>query len=276
MRIALHQMTSGIDPAANAAAMAEAIHASAAGGAAMMFAPEMSLLIDQKRERSRGHIVPEAENPHVAVLCAAAKAAGIWVHAGSLPVCEAEGDGRFRNRSIIINPEGAIVARYDKLHLFDVDLPTGERWRESHAYAPGEEAVLVETPAGPLGLTICYDLRFAALFDALALAGARVVAVPAAFTVPTGEAHWHMLLRARAVDHGLFIIAPAQVGMHADGRKTYGHSLVIDPWGDIVLDMGGDTAGLGFAELDFARLEDVRSRLPVLMHRRAIPAVKKC
>jgi predicted amidohydrolase len=164
-----------------------------------------------------------------------------------------------------------VVARYDKLHLFDVDLPTGESWRESAVYQPGEDAVLVDgTPLGRLGLTICYDLRFPDLFARLADAGAKAIAVPAAFTVPTGKAHWEVLLRARAIEAGLFVIAAAQVGKHEDGRETYGHSLVIGPWGDVLLDMG-DERGVGFAEINPAQLDEVRSRLPAIKHRRSIP-----
>ena len=174
----------------------------------------------------------------------------------------------------MIDHKGVIRARYDKLHLFDVDLPTGESWRESNAYRAGEGAVVVETPVGPLGLAICYDLRFPALFQALSGAGAEVLTVPAAFTVPTGEAHWHALLRARAIENACWVIATAQYGLHEDGRKTYGHSLVIDPWGRIVLDMG-DEEGVGFAEIDPDILPDVRARVPVLQHRRPIPAVER-
>ena len=289
-RVAVLQMTSGIDPLANAAVLARAVADAAAGGAAMLFAPEMSGLIDRNRARATPHIVAEADSPFVAAAQKAAADAGIWVHLGSLPVLAEDGAGgkaSWRNRSLVIDGAGAIRARYDKLHLFDVDLPTGESWRESAAYAPGDAAVVVDTPIGALGLTICYDLRFAALFDALGAAGARVITVPAAFTVPTGAAHWHMILRTRAVDQGCFIIAPAQVGSHADGRATYGHSLVIDPWGRVLLDMG-DAAGprgaaglegaarLGFADLDFAMQDDVRARLPVLQHRRALPDVTRC
>jgi predicted amidohydrolase len=175
------------------------------------------------------------------------------------------------NRSFIIDREGTIRATYDKLHLFDVDLPTGESWRESNVYSAGSGVVLVNgTPVGKLGLTICYDLRFPGLFARLAESDADVIAVPAAFTVPTGKAHWHVLLRARAIEAGLFVVAAAQVGRHEDGRQTYGHSLVVDPWGDVLLDMG-EESGVGFADIDLKRISDVRSRIPALNHRRAIP-----
>jgi predicted amidohydrolase len=175
------------------------------------------------------------------------------------------------NRGFVIDREGNVRARYDKLHLFDVDLPTGESWRESNVYSPGAEVVLVNgTPIGKLGMTICYDLRFPGLFARLAEADADVITVPAAFTVPTGKAHWHILLRARAIEAGLFIVAAAQVGHHEDGRNTFGHSLVIDPWGEVLLDMG-ETHGVGFADIDLKRISDVRGRIPALNHRRPIP-----
>jgi predicted amidohydrolase len=183
-------------------------------------------------------------------------------------------DGKLANRGFVIDAAGEIRARYDKLHMFDVDLPTGESWRESAAYAPGSGAVVAGTPAGRLGLSICYDMRFPDLYRALSDAGAEILSVPAAFTVPTGRAHWHILLRARAIEAGCFVIAAAQAGTHEDGRSTYGHSLVVDPWGEVLLDMG-EEPGVNFAEIDLARLEDVRARIPALRHRRAIPAVER-
>ena len=171
----------------------------------------------------------------------------------------------------MIDREGRVRATYDKLHLFDVDLPTGESWRESNTYSAGAGVTLVNgTPVGKLGLTICYDLRFPGLFARLAEADADVIAVPAAFTVPTGKAHWHILLRARAIEAGLFIVAAAQVGHHEDDRNTFGHSLVVDPWGEILLDMG-EEEGVGFADIDLKRISDVRARIPALSHRRPIP-----
>ena len=180
-------------------------------------------------------------------------------------------DGRLANRSFVIDGAGEIVARYDKIHMFDVDLASGETWRESSAYAPGEAVVTAETPLGRLGLSICYDLRFPALFEALGNARCDVIAIPAAFTRPTGAAHWHVLQRARAIEASAFVVSAAQVARHADGRETYGHSLVVDPWGDVLLDMGGDAAGLAFAEIDLARIADVRGQVPSLANRRAIP-----
>ncbi len=270
-RIALFQMTSGIDPALNARAVADAIARASAGGAAMLFTPEMSNLIDRDRTRAALSVCAEGDDTVLAAARAAAATHGIWVHLGSLALRGA--GGKFVNRAFVIDATGAVRARYDKLHLFDVDLPTGESWRESAAYTAGEGAVVVSTPAGATGLSICYDLRFADLYRALSNAGATVLTVPAAFTRPTGEAHWHILLRARAIESGAFVIAAAQTGEHEDGRATYGHSLVIDPWGDILLDMGA-TAGLGFADIDLARVDDVRARVPVIAHRRPIPAVE--
>jgi len=270
MRIALHQARTGIDPTANADALAARISEAKAGGAAMLFTPEMSGLLDRDRERSAAHLRHEADDPVLAAVRAAAAQAGIWVHLGSLALLAEEG-GKLANRGFVIDDQGKIRARYDKIHLFDVDLPTGESWRESAAYRSGERAVVVETPVGALGLSICYDLRFADLYSALSNTGATVLSIPAAFTVPTGEAHWHVLMRARAIEAGAFVIAAAQAGVHEDGRATYGHSLVVDPWGTVLLDMGGEATGLGYAELDPGAIEEVRRRLPAIRHRRPIP-----
>ncbi len=269
-RIGVLQMTSGIDPAVNAETLVGAIGEAGAAGAAMLFTPEMSGLIDRDRTRGAASIVTEDADPVLAAVRAAAANSGVWVHLGSLAVRRP--DGKFANRGFVIDPAGAIRARYDKLHLFDVDLPTGESWRESAAYVGGETAVVVDTPAGRLGASICYDLRFADLYRALSNAGATMLSVPAAFTRPTGAAHWHVLLRARAIEAGAFVVAAAQTGVHQDGRETYGHSLVVDPWGEVILDMG-EAAGLGFAENDLERVEQVRARIPAIAHRRAIPPV---
>lgn len=272
-RIAVLQMTSGIDPLANAAKIVEAIGAAAMGGASMLFTPEMSGLIDRDRSRATAHIVPEEENPVLAAARDAAARSGVWVALGSLAVV---GDsGRWANRSLVIDGAGAIVARYDKIHMFDVDLASGESWRESAAYAPGESLGVVDTPIGRLGLSICYDIRFPALFEELGRAGCDVIAIPAAFTVPTGQAHWHLLQRARAVEASAYIVAAAQVGRHEDGRETYGHSLVVDPWGEVLIDMGGKAAGLAFSEIDAVRIAEVRAQLPSLANRREIPRLAK-
>jgi predicted amidohydrolase len=272
MRIALYQSRTGVDPAANARDLVQAIDRAAAGGAAMLFTPEMSGLLDRDRGRSSAHIAAEGEDTVLAAVRDAATRAGIWVQLGSLALRDAAG-GKLVNRSFVIDAAGEIRARYDKIHLFDVDLPTGESWRESATYAPGTQAVIARTPLGRIGLTICYDLRFPDLFRALSDAGAEILSVPAAFTVPTGQAHWHVLLRARAIEAGAYVVAAAQQGRHEDGRVTYGHALVVDPWGEVLLDMG-DAPGVGFAEIDMARLADVRARIPALAHRRAIPAVE--
>ena len=271
VKIALLQMTSGIDPAANAATMADAVSRAAGEGAAMLFTPEMAGLLDRDRKRAREHIVLEADSPTLATLRDAAARAGIWLHVGSLPVlADGDGEGRFANRAFVIDPTGAIMARYDKIHMFDVDLATGESWRESAAYRPGEQVVTVECPVGKLGLAICYDLRFPALFNELSARKCDAITIPAAFTVPTGVPHWHVLQRARAIESSAYVISPAQTGVHADGRETYGHSLVVDPWGEVLLDMG-TSPGLGFAMLDRARTDDVRRQVPSLVNRRPIP-----
>ncbi len=267
-RIALLQTTSGIDPVENAATLVGAVADAARGGAAMLFAPEMSGLLDRDRARAARHVVPEAQSPVLAAVRAAAAEHGVWVALGSLAV--ALDDGRWANRAFVIDGHGAIAARYDKIHMFDVELASGETWRESSAYAPGERVVAADTPVGKLGLTICYDIRFPALFEELGRLHCDAIAIPAAFTVPTGRAHWHVLQRARAIEASAYVVAAAQVGEHADGRRTYGHSLVVDPWGDVVLDMGDAGPGLGFAEIDPGRIAEVRRQLPSLVNRRRI------
>jgi deaminated glutathione amidase len=271
MKAALLQMTSGIDPARNAATLVQGVADAAAGGAAMLFTPEMSGLVDGNRQRAASVLRSEAEDVVLAATRQAAADHGIWVHIGSLAVLRE--DGKLANRGYVIDASGAIRARYDKMHLFDVDLPTGESWRESNSYTAGERAVTVGTPLGVVGMAICYDLRFPDLFRTYSNAGATILTMPAAFTRPTGAAHWHILQRARAIEAAAFVISAAQTGEHEDGRATYGHSLVIDPWGEILLDMG-EAPGIGFAEIDMARLEAARARVPVLQHRRAIPAAE--
>jgi predicted amidohydrolase len=268
-RIALFQSNTGIDPASNARSLADAIEQAAAGGAEMLFTPEMSGLLDRDAARAAKVLRPQDEDQVLAAAREAAARNRIWLHIGSLAVLV--DDGKVANRGFVIDREGEVRATYDKLHLFDVDLPTGESWRESKVYLAGKGVVLVNgTPVGKLGLTICYDLRFPGLFARLAESSADVIAVPAAFTVPTGKAHWHVLLRARAIEAGLFVVAAAQVGHHEDGRNTFGHSLVVDPWGEILLDMG-EEPGVAFADIDLKRISDVRSRIPALNHRRPIP-----
>ncbi|MFC0203912.1 carbon-nitrogen hydrolase family protein [Novosphingobium soli] len=271
-RAALLQMTSGIDPEANAATIVSAMAEARAGGAAMLFTPEMSGLLDRKRDRAGAAIRSEAQDVVLAAVREAARREGLWVHLGSLAI--AREDGKWANRAFVIDAEGAVRARYDKLHMFDVDLASGESWRESNAYTAGDAVATVETPLGRLGLAICYDVRFPGLFEALGQARCDVIAIPAAFTVPTGKAHWHLLQRARAVEASAYVLSAAQVGVHADGRETYGHSLAVDPWGEVLLDMGGaddgGRAGVSFVDIEPARIAEVRAQLPSLANRRII------
>ncbi len=267
-RIAIFQSRTGIDPAANARSLIGAVHEAAQGGAEMLFTPEMSGLLDRDTERARRSVRSEDEDQVLAACREAATKAGIWLHLGSIAVTAR--DGKFANRGFVIDSSGEIRASYDKIHLFDVDLPTGESWRESNVYRGGSQSVVVAgTPVGKLGLTICYDLRFPQIFQRLTDAGADVVSVPAAFTVPTGKAHWEVLLRARAIEAGVFVVAAAQCGKHEDGRETYGHSLLVDPWGAILVDMD-ETLGVGFGEIDLGKIAEVRSRVPAIDHRRSV------
>jgi predicted amidohydrolase len=266
IRAAIFQMTSGIDPATNGAAIAEMIGRAAAEGANMLFTPEMAGYLDRDRSRAAATLRCEADDPVLAQVREAAAKHRLWVHLGSLPLKDERSDGRWANRSFMIDADGAIRARYDKIHLFDVDLATGESWRESSVYGPGERMVAVDTPWARMGLSVCYDMRFPDLYRALTNAGATVLLMPAAFTVPTGQAHWHILLRARAIEAGCFVIAAAQTGRHDDGRETYGHSLIVDPWGEI-----GVEAGLALAELELSRVEEVRGRVPAIANRRILP-----
>ena len=268
-KVAVLQMTSGIDPDANAATIADAASRAAGEGAEMLFTPEMAALLDRDRKRAEKKILRESESPVVDRVARAAGEAAIWISLG-LPVLRE--DGRWANRTLVFNSQGEIAARYDKIHMFDVTLDTGESWRESAAYAPGDQVVTVEnTPVGRLGLTICYDIRFPALFEELGRRACDIIAIPAAFTVPTGKAHWHLLQRTRAVEASAFVISAAQVGKHDDGRETYGHSLIAGPWGDVLLDMGGDQAGMRVCDLDLSRIADVRKQLPSLANNRDNP-----
>ncbi len=272
VRIALYQPTTGIDPAANGAKLVEAVAGAARGGAAMLFTPEMSGLLDRDSARAAHAIASEDADLVLASVREAARAHSIWVHLGSLAVRRP--DGKLANRGFVIDDHGDIRARYDKIHMFDVDLPTGESWRELNTYEAGAEAVVVaDTPVGRLGLAICYDMRFPELFLRLAEAGAECLSVPAAFTVPTGKAHWHVLLRARAIEAQTFLVAAAQGGLHDDGRATFGHSLVVDPWGSILLDLA-EKIGLGFADLDLSRTGEVRAQVPALSGRKKIAPAK--
>ncbi len=271
MKIALLQMTSGIDPEVNARTLVAAIGEAAAGGADMLFTPEMSGCLDRDRQRSAAVITAESDDPVLTAVRSAARAAGLWVHLGSLAISDVP-SGKRRNRGFLIDARGEIRARYDKIHLFDVDLPGGESWRESNTYIGGDRPAIAQSSWGKIGLTICYDVRFPDLYRALSNAGADIISVPAAFTVPSGEAHWHVLLRARAIESSAFVVAAAQVGEHEDGRRTYGHSLVIDPWGTVLLD-AGEEPGLYWAELPLERIADVRQKIPSLAHRKPIEDV---
>ena len=266
LKVALVQMTAGPEIGPNLDAVAALIGDAAAKGAKFVLTPENTSIIEPKRELALAKSLPEEAHPGVPRLSALSKELGIWLLIGSMPI-RVE-DGRLANRSFLIDDQGCIVARYDKIHLFDVDLANGERYRESATVRPGAEAVVAPTPWGPLGMTVCYDLRFPHLYRDLAQAGATMLSVPAAFTVPTGEAHWHVLLRARAIENGAFVLAPAQCGTHAGGRRTYGHSLIVAPWGEIIAEGDGVTPGAIVAEIDFAKVAAARDAVPSLRHDR--------
>lgn len=268
-RIAVLQMTSGIDPEANFDTIFRAMNDASAEGAEMLFTPEMSLHLDRDRKRAAKSIRSVDDTAMRDRLANASESYSLHTTVG-VPL--SLGEGRNINRQWLFIPSGERPYHYDKTHMFDVELSTGETWRESKAYKPGEElAVIEDTPMGRLGLTICYDIRFPALFEQLGRAKCDAITVPAAFTVPTGKAHWHTLLRARAIEATAFVIAPAQVGKHEDGRQTYGHSLVVDPWGEVLLDMGGEEPGLGFCDIDLERIAEVRRQIPSLANKRDIP-----
>lgn len=209
--------------------------------------------------------LPEEAHPALAAFIELACATGVWLLIGSLAIKAP--DGRVASRSLLVDPRGQIVARYDKIHMFDVDLGSGERYRESATIAPGAHAVLADTPWGALGLSVCYDLRFPHLYRRMAQQGAAYLAIPSAFTRTTGRAHWHVLQRARAIENGAFVFAPAQCGTHAEGRETYGHSLIVDPWGTVLAD-AGEEPGLIYAEIDPEQVEEARRRVPSLTHDR--------
>lgn len=268
LRAGLVQLNSGDDPAANLPEILGYISAAAAGGATFIATPEVSNIVSSSRSHQRALLKTEAQDETLAALCAQTAALGVWLLVGSLALLsDTPGEARFANRSLLINPEGRVVARYDKIHMFDVDLDGGETYRESAGFAPGRRAVLAKTEIGQIGMTVCYDMRFASLYRALAKAGAEIITAPAAFTVPTGRAHWHVLLRARAIETGAFIIAPAQCGQHV-GRKTYGHSLVVNPWGEVIAE-AGETPGVTFADIDLNQVKAARARIPSLAHDRA-------
>src|SRR3954469_10500366 len=264
-RVGLIQMRSGRSPAANLDAAAKLIGEAKTGGAGYVQTPEMTNIMEVSREKLFATIVPEEQDASLATFRELARALGIYVHVGSLAV-KVSAD-KAANRSFLIDRRGEIVARYDKIHMFDVDLKGGESYRESRSYRPGDLAVMTDLPWGRLGLTICYDLRFPALYRALAEAGAVFLSIPSAFTRQTGEAHWHVLVRARAIETGSFVFAAAQGGRHENGRETFGHSLVVDPWGRVLAE--GDTEpGVVLADIDPAEVAAARGRIPSLGHGR--------
>ena len=267
IRAGLVQMRSGRDMARNCSDAAELIREAACSGADFVSTPEMTNILEPDRPRLRALARPEAEDGSVRRFSALAAELRIWLNIGSLAL-KGERE-KLVNRSFLFAPDGTVAARYDKIHLFDVDLPNGETLRESHAYAGGTTAVLVETPLGPIGLTICYDMRFPYLYRTLAKAGAKLFTVPSAFTVPTGKAHWHVLLRARAIETGSFVLAAAQGGTHESGRETYGHSLIVSPWGEVLAEAGTEP-GVVMAAIDLAAVDEARTRIPALVHDRHV------
>ncbi len=270
-RVGLVQMRSGLAPQANLAAVLSAIDDAKRAGVDYILTPEMTNILSVKRDQLFANIVAEDSDPMLATLRKLARKLSIYVHVGSLAIKASP--EKAVNRSFLIDRKGDIVARYDKIHMFDVDLAGGESYRESNNYRAGEIAVVADLPWGRLGMTICYDLRFPALYRALAEAGASFLAVPSAFTKQTGEAHWHVLLRARAIENGCFVFAAAQGGRHENGRDTFGHSLVIDPWGRILAE-GGTKPGVIVAEVDPAEVAAARGRVPSLSHGRRFELVE--
>lgn len=268
---AIIQMRSGLDPTANLAAALKSINEAKEAGADYVLTPEMTNILAAKREQLFAKIVTEERDATLTTLREVARKLAIYVHIGSLAIkASAE---KAANRSFLIDRRGEVVARYDKIHMFDVDLAGGESYRESNTYRPGELAMVADLPWGRLGLTVCYDLRFPALYRALAEAGASFLAIPSAFTRQTGEAHWHVLQRARAIENGCFVFAAAQGGKHENGRETYGHSLVVDPWGRILAE-GGTEPGVVMAQIDPSEVVAARSRIPSLHHGRRFELVE--
>jgi len=270
-RVGLIQMRSTREPHVNTEAAAKLIGEAKTGGADYVLTPEMTNIMELSRDRLFATIVPEESDPTLATMRELARALGIYVHVGSLAVKVSP--EKAANRAFLINRKGDIVARYDKIHMFDVDLANGERYRESRSYRAGELAVTADLPWGRLGITICYDLRFPALYRALAEAGASFLAIPSAFTEQTGKAHWHVLMRARAIENGSFVFAAAQGGRHENGRDTFGHSLVVDPWGRVIAE-GGTEPGVIFADVDPAEVSAARARIPSLQHGRRFEMIE--
>lgn len=272
LRVGLVTLNSSDDPLANLPVTLGYVNAAADAGAQIVMTPEVTNCVSSSRAHQKEVLCHEADDPTLAALRDTAKTRRIWVLIGSLGLKTDDPDGRFANRSFLISPEGEIAARYDKIHMFDVDVSATERYRESDGYRPGEKAVVATTPFAKIGMTICYDLRFPHLHRSLAKAGAQIITQPAAFTAVTGEAHWHSLLRARAIETGCFVLAPAQTGHHHEkvdvNRRTYGHSLAVSPWGEVLFD-GGVEPGWGLVEIDLAEVEKARKRIPALSHDRS-------
>ena len=266
LKIACAQLTSTIDISENIKISSELIREAHGQGAQLIGLPEVVNLVQRSRRKSAEVVKTEENETSLKAYRELAAELGVWLHTGSLVIKLLE-DERNVNRSFLIDDNGAIVATYDKIHMFDVDLENGESFRESKSFRPGDRAVVAETPWGGIGMTVCYDVRFAYLYRALAQAGASILMVPAAFTRQTGQAHWHILLQARAIETGCFVVAPAQCGDHEDGRETYGHSLIVAPWGEVLAD-GGEAPGVVSAELDFSLVEKARGMVPALTHDR--------
>ncbi|MBW4706753.1 carbon-nitrogen hydrolase family protein [Roseobacter sp. YSTF-M11] len=271
MKTALLQLNVSDDPAANLEITLDYMRDAAAQGATFILTPEVINCVSTSRKHQDAVLQHEVDDITLAALRAQAQASGVWLLIGSLGLKTNDADGRFANRSFVVNPDGDIVARYDKIHMFDVAVSPEETWRESEGYRPGEQAVIAQTPFAPIGLTICYDLRFPKLHAALAKSGAQILTVPAAFSPVTGAAHWHTLLRARAIETGCFVLAPAQTGEHASTahktRRTYGHSLVVSPWGEVQMD-AGDAPGVYITDLDMGEVAKARGRVPSLENAR--------
>ena len=265
-KAAVIQMRSGTDPKRNAATFEVKVREAAAGGAIYVQTPEMTGALLRDKAALVASLLPEERDLIATSAARLAGELGIYLHVGSTAI--ARTDGKVANRAFLFGPDGARIATYDKIHMFDVDLDHGESWRESATYEPGTEAVIADLPFARLGFAVCYDLRFPQLFRAEALAGAEVLTVPAAFTRQTGEAHWHALLRARAIENGAWVIAAAQGGLHEDGRETFGHSLVVDPWGRIVAEQANDEPGIVYAEIDTAAVAEARKKIPNLRNAR--------
>jgi len=269
--VGLIQMRSGLDPQANLATALASIDQAKRAGADYVQTPEMTNILALKRDQLFANIVADEQDPTLATLREVARKLAIYIHIGSLAIKASP--EKAVNRSFLIDRKGVVVARYDKIHMFDVDLAGGESYRESNNYRAGELAVIADLPWGRLGLTVCYDLRFPALYRALAEAGVSFLAIPSAFTRQTGEAHWHVLLRARAIENGCFVFAAAQGGRHENGRETFGHSLVVDPWGRVLAE-GGTEPGVVLAEIDPAEVAAARARVPSLHHGRRFELVE--